>query len=60
MYFGCRLFFINLFKTKKMENLQNAIIEGALAQMLNDAIASINYKSENERLNYNYEQTTSN
>jgi hypothetical protein len=43
-----------------MENLQNAIQEGALAQMLNDAIASINYKSENERLNYNYEQTTSN
>jgi uncharacterized lipoprotein YajG len=29
-----------------MNNLQNAIIEGALAQMLNDAIASINYDNE--------------
>ena len=33
-----------------MNNLQNAIQEGALAQMLNDAIASINYKSETELL----------
>ena len=29
-----------------MNNLQNAIQEGALAQMINDAIASINYESE--------------
>lgn len=39
-----------------MENLQNAITEGALSQMLNDAIASINYKSENDLLtDNNYE-----
>jgi hypothetical protein len=36
-----------------MENLQNAIQEGALAQMLNDAIADINYKSEIDLLTYN-------
>jgi hypothetical protein len=34
-----------------MENLQNAIQEGSLAQMLNDAIADINYKSEIDLLN---------
>ena len=39
-----------------MENLQNAIQEGALAQMINDAIASINYKNENELLIKNYQK----
>jgi hypothetical protein len=29
-----------------MENRQNAMQEGALAQMINDAIASINYDNE--------------
>jgi hypothetical protein len=37
-----------------MENLQNAIQEGALAKMIIEAIASINYENELKKRIFKY------